>query len=366
MKKCAFIVHLRDLGDIAQVLPLIPNSIITKILRRPILWLLWRLRGRMGFMVRDSFPIKIKGKEVRGYILVIWLTGKQMSDPKGNGRIRKRILEAVLYAQNKLKCDVVGLGALTASVTSAGEWLVEQPGVKTVITHGDSYAVALALEGIDKIADKIDLNLKDAVVAIVGATGIIGEALSLVLASKVAKLILEGRRLTKLNQVAERVRWLGGIAETTIQLNEISKADIVVTATSAPGALISPDHLKNGAVVLEVSQPRNTEKERFAPCKKKLVVDGSYASVPKEINFWWMSLPSHTAFGCMVETMLTALKDMRINRVGDVLPDFVKEVSDWAKEYGFRLAPLTSFNEPIKEEEFHNLKSPKQLKVVNI
>ncbi|MBU3934506.1 hypothetical protein KKC00_00860 [Patescibacteria group bacterium] len=343
MKRFAFIVHLRDLNDIAHVIPFVPNALITKVLRHPILWLLSHLRGRFGFMIRSRFPVN---KEVEGHIIVIWLTGSQIMS--GNAFARKRILEAVLYAQNKLECNIIGLGALTASITRAGQWLVEQPGIKSMITHGDSYAVALALEGIFKIADGKKINLAQSTVAIVGATGIIGEALSRVLSDKVGELILVGRRIERLKEVEDAVRQGNAIIVTTMNLKDIVRADIVITATSSPDALISIDYLKEGAIVYEVAQPRNVSKMVAEQRSDIMVIDGCYAKVPESIIFWWMSLPPHCTFGCMAETMLLTMNgSLESHRVGRIDLGFVKNIKELGQKYGFGHAEFSSFNKKL-------------------
>jgi predicted amino acid dehydrogenase len=252
MKKFAFIVHLREIEDIAYTIPLIPPWIITKLLRRSILRLMMRLQGRLGFMVRSKFKVD---NVTYGYIIIIWLTGHQMITKNHNGRIRSRILEAILYAQNKLGCSVVGLGALTASVTSGGKWVASHPEIKCAITHGDHHATGLAIEGIERLAkEKWGVRLSKLTINLIGATGIIGDALSRALIPLAGKLILTGRRKNKLSKYKN-------IPNVVISddISDAISADIVVTATSWPDALIKPEHLKKGAIVYEVSQPRNVD-----------------------------------------------------------------------------------------------------------
>lgn len=344
IRKFAFIVHLRGIEDIAYTIPFVPNWVITKLLRRPILWLMWKLHGRLGFMVRSKFRVT---DQVQGYIIVIWLTGAQMMNSNHNGWVRRRILETILYAQNKLHCDVIGLGALTASVTNAGQWLSSRPEVKAAITHGDSYAVALTLEGIEVLASKVNLHLQEATIAIVGATGIIGDALTRALARFVGRLILVGRNESKLQTVRKKLNNLDGRAIVTTKISDVKKADIVITATSWPEVLIRAEHLKEGAIVYEVSQPRNVSRAVVEERPDILVVDGSYARVPENINFWWMSLPPHHTFGCMAETLMQCLEDDRSHHVGAIDLNFVETVQQWGRKYGFTHANFTSFNRSL-------------------
>lgn len=338
MKRFAFIVHLRDINDIAHTIP-VPNFLITKIFKKPILWLMRNLKGRAGFIVRSRFSV---GENVEGHIIVIWLTGKQIIS--GNSFTRKRIKEAVIYAQDQLDCDVIGLGALTASVTRSGKWIASQKEINTTITHGDSYAVAMAIEGINRIVERQNINLADCKMAIVGASGIIGSPLSQYFTSRCKEVIAIARRRRKLERMALKCK---GKVTIETDLNRVQEADIVVTATSAPRAIIGSENLKKGAVVYEVAQPRNVPEIVKDKREDVLIVDGAYVKVPENIKFWWMSLPPQKTFGCMAETMLLALEGLEVNKVGKINLDFVKKIKKIGEKHGFGHAELTSFNEKI-------------------
>lgn len=342
MRKFAFIVHLRGIEDIVHTIPFIPSWVVTKILRRPILWVMWHLRGRLGFMVRSTFQV---GDDVRGHIIVIWLTGHQIAGAK-NGRVKNRILEAVLYAQDKLGCEVVGLGALTASVTKAGKCIADHKEVRCAITHGDHHAVGLAIEGIKRIAkERFDSDLSDLTINIIGATGIIGDALARALIPLAGRLVLTGRRKSKLAHFA-------GLSNVKISddIADAKKADIVITATSSPEALIKSEHLKESAVVYEVSQPRNVSREVPKRREDVLVIDGSYARVPEGVKFWWMSLPPQHTFGCMAETIMQCLEGDNEHHIGAIDLAFMEEVNRRAQKYGYGHAQFTSFNKEVVVE----------------
>jgi predicted amino acid dehydrogenase len=345
----AFLIHLRDVEDLAHVLPFLPKFLFNKILRRPLLSLFWKLNGRQGFSVVSKFHIN---QEVDGCIILIWLTGAQVMDPSKNKMVKKRILDAALYAQNCLGCSVIGLGALTASVTKSGEWLAQRPEIKIAITHGDSYAAALAIQGVNKIVQKINLPKRDSTLAVVGATGIIGEAVSLALAQKFDKLILIGRDTFRLKTLQEEAQKRGCQAIIDSDLIQVKNADIVITATSAPKAIIKAEHLKQNAIIFEVSQPRNVSPALTKQRPDILLIDGSIAMVPQGIKFWWMSLPPQHTFGCMAETILQTIANDNNHHVGKVDPLFMNIVVKRGSMWGFPMAPFTSFGKLILPEKF--------------
>ena len=153
MQKFAFLIHPRDTSDIARrfwFTKFLPSAFVEFIIAR--------LSGRFGFTVcAKNIKFTRAGVEAEGYIIAVLLNGRQMmSLPKE--KTRKRILDAVFYTQNELKVDVIGLGSLIASVTDGGAWLVQQPDVDVSITHGDTFTVAVAQQGIEKILEKYSFD----------------------------------------------------------------------------------------------------------------------------------------------------------------------------------------------------------------
>ena len=133
----------------------------------------------------------------------------------------------------------------------------------------------------------------------------------------------------------------------TLDIEDISEADIVVTATSWSKTIIQGYHLKEGAVVYEISQPRNVSKSILLERPDVTVIDGARVKVPDGIKFWWMNLFPHVTFACMSETMMQALEKDFNSHIGEIDPKFVKETERRAKMYGFSHAPFTSFNKPL-------------------
>jgi len=178
IKKFAFLIHPRDTSDVARrfwITRFLPNKLVDKIIKN--------LKRRLGFTLCSKFIIEKLDKRVEGYIIATLLTGTQMMTLPLK-TVRQRILDAILFAQDKLEIELIGLGALTASVTEGGNWLLRQPKVKLIITHGDTYAVAVAEEGIGKILNICKFTPKNVKIAIVGAYGVIGREIAKFLAQK--------------------------------------------------------------------------------------------------------------------------------------------------------------------------------------
>ena len=336
MKKFAFLIHPRDIEDVWR------RFWATRFL--PEKWIDIFLRRLKSGIICSRFEVF---GEIEGYLVAVPIIAKQMVTlPRKI--VRQRILEAILFAQNKLGVELIGLGSFIPSVTDGGRWIIRQPEVQVEITHGDSYTVAVAEEGIEKITGLCGFKREETKIAIVGAYGIIGKALTKVLAQKGYQLILIGRSRSKLKKLKEESGDKNNIL-ISIELEDIYDADIVITATSHPGSLIRPEHLKQGVVVYDIAQPINTSPSLVKERSDILRIDGSYVNINGiELGFD-MGVPRKTTFACLGETIMSAMEAEHNHHVGEIDPLHVEKTKQWAEKYGFSHAPFTCFGQPIKE-----------------
>ncbi len=336
MKKFAVVVHPRDISDVARPLPwarYFPAPLLSNIIKR--------VPKRFNIYHWTSFDVYGKAE---GYIIVVFLTGEQMvSLPRKY--VQERILEAVLYAQDKLGVDVVGLGAYTAPLTDGGRWLARQKKVKVSITHGDSFSVALAYHGVLALASNLNINLREKEVAILGAYGLIGKPLSRLISQDVGSLMLIGRRESKLKKLREE---LGDErVKTSTELSDMVHSDIVIAATSYPGSLIRSGHLKKGAIVYDIAQPINLSPAVCLERPDILRIDGCYTKIPNIDLKIEMGPPSGTTFSCLAETIMQTLEDEDGHHVGEIDIVHVEKTIVWKKKYGFEHAEFTNFGNPV-------------------
>ena len=289
-----------------------------------------------------SPEINING--TKGYITGLKLTAKEMVNLPIED-VRQNILDAVVYIQDELGVDLIQLGALTTSVTSGGKWLVDQKEYTGYVNHGDSYTAAVTCQAVLKALNQSGKNPSNLIIAIVGAYGVIGEATSKILVPQFKHSILIGRREEKLKELAEKVE---GSFETTIEL-KTKDADIIITATSHPTALLNSDHLKNNAIVVDVSQPPNLSSD---VCQKRhdiMRIDGGYVDFPEEHAFLIPGIPKGKNFACIAEVVMQAMEDKHENHVGSIDLDHLHKTEKWAKRYGYTLKELTNFGKSINK-----------------
>jgi len=274
----------------------------------------------------------------KGHLLILKLTSKQMIN-LSKDEVRQKILDAAIFAQNELGINVIQLGALTTSVTSGGKWLVDQKEYTGFVTHGDSYTAAVTCQAALKALNLFKKKPSELVLAIVGAYGIIGEAASKILVPKFARSILIGPRKEKLNELKAKLK---GSFETTVDL-KTKDADIIVTATSHPTALLDSKHLKEKVIVVDVSQPPNLSldvcRKRHDICR----IDGGYVDFPAEFQI--PGLPNGKLLACIVEVIMQAKENERNNHVGTIDIKHLHKTEEWAKKHGYLLRELTNFGE---------------------
>ncbi len=303
------------------------------------------------FRLVSNFDILGKAQ---GCVVLVLLTSKQMmNSPKE--KVRKIILDSILYCQNELKCNLVMLGALTAPITSAGLWLREQPEVKLAITTGNTYTAAITIQAAEKAMELAGLDEKNLNLAVVGSAGVIGEAVVKHFNEKGVHLILVERNMEKFERLKPSLK--GNNYELTDDIKNIIKADVVITATSHPEALITGDMLKKNAIVVDVAEPSDVVANINEVRPDVICIDGGRVRWDKVGLGADLGLPKNVGFACMTEGMLQSLEEDKNDYIGSVKMEHLQETIQWAEKWGFGLADFTSFNKPIDLEKFKRIKT---------
>ncbi len=341
----AFIVHPLSFKDAGKKYPFagkLPESFMN-------IWTryYWPIIGSeiTGFKTR-------RNEEVRGWIIICPLTPRQMM--KDQPLARRKILQSVKLA-DKLGAKIVGLGAFTSILTHDGTDLIGK--VKAGLTTGNAYAAALLIQNVTKIAEKIGMVLKDAKVAIVGAAGSVGSACARILSEKVRQLILIDINQEALKSLIATI----GIRENLKGCSEVdvvSTADIVIAASSAIGAIITPAHLSSGTIVIDASQPKNASKEVIEHREDILVIESGLAKVSGINHKLDVGLRRGEVYACLGEVLILTWKDWDGNySIGKVDPEHVHEVLVEEKKVGLSLADFRNSGGVITDRDIENFKS---------
>jgi len=178
-------------------------------------------------------------------------------------------------------------------------------------------------------------------------------------------MLLVGRDNDRLNQAARLIGAAGCDAVTvSTAAADIVRADIVVTVTSSGGALIEPAMLKRGAIVCDVSRPRDVSQWVSSMRKDVLVIDGGLVHVPGDVRFGFdYGLPPDLTYACIAETMTLAFEgifeDYSVGK--DLALAQIQEADALATKHGFALAALRSFEKKLDDSLMSKVKAQAQV-----
>ncbi len=296
-------------------------------------------------------------QEIDGWFVACPFTPTRMTSLPERVVYRKIVKTGQLA--EKLGAKILGLGAFTSVIGDAGITISKQLDIP--VTTGNSYTVAVAAQAIRAAAQRMDIDLPKATIAIVGATGAVGCVSGQLLARECAKIVLIGRRTARLQQVKSKIE--ARYNTPTFIASDIAaleQADIVISVTSSIDTVIEPHHLRSGAVVLDVARPRDVSRRVVQERDDVLVLEGGMVQVPgSELDFGFnFGFPPKMAFACMAEVMILALEgryeSFTLGR--DISIEQVEEIEALGAKHGFRLGGFRSFEHAVTDQEIDRVK----------
>jgi predicted amino acid dehydrogenase len=344
------------------------------------------------FVVSHGRVVAKTGETIYGEFITLPRTADQLAGMRREDA--SAYVRGALHLARDRGAEMVGLGAFTSIVTLGGRAVTDE-GVP--VTTGNSYAAVASAEAARK-AVALSGNREDSPpnTAILGATGAIGRAMALMLAEDVGRLTLVGNPNSSSSHVRERLlaraadvidfvaaRNAAGMNfkrntfasrlldylpcprdEVIAQLertdwlvltqemkSSVREARLVVTATSCTGTMIGPEDLQAHAIVCDVSRPANVSRQVAAARPDVLIIDGGIIAVPARSTLSQFGLGDGLVYACMAETMILTLAGRRRNTsIGtDLAPETLQLLRSLADQYGFEVAQLRSFGQPVEE-----------------
>lgn len=351
----AFMIHPMDLTDISRKFPLadrVPKSMLERL-------------AKYMPPIKTSHITGVKSDygEAEGWFVACTLTSEQMISLP-TPLVLKKIIRTGRLAE-KLGAKILGLGAMTAVVGDAGITVAKE--LDIAVTTGNSYTVYTALEGTKKAAEMMEIDLNNAEVVVLGATGAIGSIVARMMARECRYLTLVARNDSKLEGLARQILHDTGLVCHITQdtRKALRQADIVIAVTSSSQTVIEPEDLKTGSVVCDVARPRDVSHRVAKIRDDVLVIEGGLVEVPGNVDFGFnFGYPPGLALACMAETMMLALEGRFENYTlgRELTLEQVEEIGLLAKKHGFRLAGFRSFERPVSEEKILAIKKRVQEK----
>lgn len=300
----------------------------------------------------------LTGEEIEGDMVLVSLLPEQILTLDSNF-VLKKVIEAGKVAE-KLGDKIVGLGAYASQVGRKGVLIAR--GLKIPVTTGSSYTVTVAIEATLKAADLVGINLSQAKIAVIGATGAIGSVCAKLLVRQGAHLVIVARNYGRLLGLKKEILNTMPQASVDIKTNiyeAIKDTDIILTSTSTPMDLIDGRILKPGTVVCDISRPKNISESLLDDRKDILVIEGGIVKPPGDVDFHFsFGLPAGLAYACIAETMLLTFEGRYENYSigGNITVEKAEEMGQFARKHGFELAELMSFNKKITKEQIERVR----------
>jgi fatty aldehyde-generating acyl-ACP reductase len=304
----------------------------------------------------EGITSKATGKVLKGWLIACPLTAARMLE-LDERIVYRKIIQTGRLAE-RLGADILGLGAFTSVVGDGG--LTVAKSLDIPVTTGDAYTIAVAVQAVRKAAALMEIDLPSATAAVVGATGAIGRVCAQLLAGDVAELHLFGRDETKLRELQAELQ-PNSSAKLVIQteLQALRNAKVILTVSSAVGAIIEPECLQPGSVICDVARPRDVAASVAAKRQDVLVIDGGVVEVPGSANFNFdFGFPPGKAYACMAETIALALEgrfeDYTLGK--QITRARVDEITQMAEKHGFELSGFRSFERPVAMEQIEQIR----------
>jgi predicted amino acid dehydrogenase len=306
----------------------------------------------LRFLIKFLPPI-VSGKVVikdnpgiEGYIIVIPLTGSQFYDLPRDFVINK--IKTAIKKAKKLGAGVVGLGEFTSSVSHGGFDLIE--GSEITITNGNTLTAGIVVESIEKIVDEKKIDKNQLSIGIIGAAGSIGSAVAQILAKDGYNVLVNDKNRERLEKIISKIakeNFRNKVKGIT-NLNSLNVADIVIVTSSATESIITKNYLKRGAVVYDITQPRNVSPDLLKSRPDITIIDGGIIDTPQIDYGMDIGLNPNQAFACLVETILFALEGIKENSVGFVDPQKAKKMVGLMKKYPYFAVNFYSLGKLLK------------------
>ncbi|UCD23061.1 MAG: aminotransferase class III-fold pyridoxal phosphate-dependent enzyme [Gemmatimonadota bacterium] len=138
-----------------------------------------------------------------------------------------------------------------------------------------------------------------------------------------------------------------------VTVDAVRDCDVITVATNSPeGRLITPELVKQGAVVSCASVPSNLSSAFRDHMTQYFVFDGGYARLPEGNKIDCVGLPKRgLAYGCMCETVLLGFDGRNCSFArGPIDPEQVEHTLSMADLYGFELGEFKLGETPYPAE----------------
>jgi fatty aldehyde-generating acyl-ACP reductase len=296
---------------------------------------------------RELFKVKVRSKtgtEINGMYIETFIDPDKLCTEFTRANINK-VMSATSRA-NKMGFNIVTLGGFTSIVLEGN--LDSFTTAETKFTTGNTLTAAFIVKGIERAAARLNINLSESNILIIGATGDIGMACSNYFKSRVNKLLLNARNTSRLNKMVVTLRRENINVTCSVNPEDLlPEAEIIICAASSSG--IRLDNYRKDVLICDAGYPKNLES-RILKNKDIHLFHGGMGQVscgydfnPDYSNTIYHYDAPHIIHGCILEAMVLAFEKRYENyssAKGNITIDKIEEIYSLSTKHGIDLAPF--------------------------
>ena len=338
--KVAFVFHPLNIATLALMLGM-SEKVLRMISKQ---WIYKAMSLKQPFILEKIEGLVSKSNSEIDLVCIVCPLLPEQMVTIDHGEAVQKVIESVRLAI-KEGASLAVLAGFTSVIGNEGLDVANSVGIN--VTTGNTYTSALTLDGINKAAESLGVDISRCKCAVIGATGDIGSVCVRYLAQNAAILSLAARSESKLNLFANKIM---SSAKAKVEVHKktseaIQDADIIISATSALTTIIDPFFLKPGAIVCDVSLPANIAREISRHRADLFIFEGGLCRMPyhenikkSKLGVWWAK---NAIYGCLGEGLILAhsnyFQNYSLGR-GNISDDKIVEISTLAQLHGFELA----------------------------
>lgn len=299
-------------------------------------------------ILMEGKPIKILSKNLLDgrihftfYILPFDTSQLEVVSRWGKKRFFIAKIQEAIDTLTKEGATCISLGAHTSIITGNGLNLAERGNCK--ILTGNSLTVASCVYHLDQYISGNKEKLLN--IAIVGASGNIGTGLAECLIDQKYSefpITLIGNNEKRLSQLKAKLSANNPCIETTTNLFELNRADVIISCSNTNDPIIFAHHINRNkpVFILDVAVPCSVSEEVKEMSNVYFCRQASSVTIPGSPE---LLISSHTPAGkifcCAAESIICALYDLQLPLKGHINKATVEKLIPLALKEGFFIPP---------------------------
>lgn len=295
-------------------------------------------------IIDDIRVTSVTGKTIYGKYVESCFLPEMLAHQRVKAATRK-IINAMAHAQ-KHNIDITALGGFSSIIFENFD-LEKMSHVRNIeldfrrFTTGNSHTAYIICQQIEQAAPQVGIDLKNATVAVCGATGDIGSAVCRWLNTQleVQDLLLVARNRDRLEKLQAEL----GRGKILDLMEALPIADVVVWVASMPKGLeLTPEQLKTPSLMIDGGYPKNMATKIHHPDIHVLnggIVEHALDIDWKIMEIVSMDVPSRQMFACFAEAMLLEFEGWYTNFSwgrNRITVEKMKQIGEVSRKHGFR------------------------------